>query len=148
MQRLLIRFALLTVALGVGVSSTAGAGNHAQVVTGTFASLVVREHFDPEGGIPIEGYVSYVTVKRAGSDHVALRAQPPFRGVLPAGRYRVSTYARTCSGNCGNLDPPSNKCGTSLRLVGGTTVRVRVIRRFDRPCEIRVRDITGGRAPG
>ena len=136
----LIRLALLTLlVIGAGIAAAAGAEDRAQVVTGTFGTLSVREHFDPEGGIPIEGYVSYVTVKRAGSDRVLLRAQPPFRGTLHAGSYRVSTFARTCSGNCGNLDPPSNRCATSLRLVGGTTVRVRVIRRFDRPCELRVR---------
>jgi hypothetical protein len=140
----LIRLALLTIlATGTGVAATAAARNHPQVVSGTFATLIVREHFDPEGGTPIEGYVSNVTVKRAGSDHVALRAEPPFRGTLHGGRYRVSSYARTCSGNCGNLDPPSNHCGTSLRLVGGTTVRITVLRRFDRPCELRVRDVTG-----
>jgi hypothetical protein len=136
----LVRIAFLAIcAVGVVVASTAGANDDVQQVSGTYGTLNVREHFDPEGGIPTEGYVSYVTVRRAGSGRVVLRAQPPFMGTLHQGRYRVSSYMRTRSGNCGILDPASNGCSTSLRLEGGAATTITVLRRADRPCELRVR---------
>lgn len=136
----LVRIAFLAIcAVAVVVASTAGANDGVRQVSGTYGTLKVREHFDPGGGIPIEGYIPFVVVTRAGSGRVVLRAQPPLRGTLHRGRYRVSSYMRTCSGNCGELDQASNKCATSFRVKGARATTITVLRRADRPCELRVR---------
>jgi hypothetical protein len=95
-------------------------------------SLVVHEKFDSSAGIPVEGYVSYLVVRRARSGEVALRESSPALlntdSVLARGRYRLRSFIRTCSGNCGFLDSPSNFCATTFRLGAGEVVKAKVLR--------------------
>jgi hypothetical protein len=140
------RIALVAIGVaGIVLVSTAGAEDELQKAppggfgVGTpYGTLQVREDFDSEGGVPIEGYVSFVVVKKAGSGKVVLRAEPPFSGPIHRGLYRVSSFMRTCSANCGYLDPPSNRCATRFNFAGGIT-KLTIRRLADRPCEFRVR---------
>jgi hypothetical protein len=103
--------------------------------------LIVREKFDPGKGIPIEGYVSNLVVRRAGSGAIALRESQaaPLRvtSVLSRGRYRLRTYIRTCDGNCSLLDSPSNSCSGALRIASERVVKV-TIRRDATGCRVAV----------
>ena len=61
---------------------------------------------------------------------------------LPAGVYRVSSWLRPCSGNCGLLDPPTDRCSRRIRLLPHKSESVRAlitVRRPGRDCTIRVR---------
>ena len=97
------RIALVAIGVaGVVLASTAGADVDLQKAppggfgVGTpYGTLQIREDFDSVGGVPIEGYVSFVIVKRAGSDRVHLRAEPPFSGPIHDG-LRVRIH---CIGN-------------------------------------------------
>jgi hypothetical protein len=122
----------------MGAASMAGADGSAPLAHGGKGqgTLNVRERFDPEGGLPIEGYIPFAVVRKAGSGRVVLRAKPSFHRNLPAGRYRLSSYMRTCDGNCGFLDPPTNKCATTFELERRKTTTIRVLRRADRSCEL------------
>ena len=105
------------------------------------AVVYVRQ--EQSGPVFIEGSFSYVSV--VGSDgktvltkrlqwstqndpvsHVALR--------LDAGEYRLVSFQRVCSGNCGRLEPPSYRCDYALEA-GGETVAL-VVRLNARGCEI------------
>lgn len=94
--------------------------------------LVLREQFDPGEGIPIEGYVTYLVVRKAGSGAIALKQSEPaplrMTSVLTRGRYRLRTYIRTCDGNCDLLDLPSNSCSASFRLRAGKKVKATIQR--------------------
>ena len=134
LRRLLLTAVL---AISLGTVSTAGAENaplaHGGKGQGT---LNVRERFDPEGGLPTEGYIPFAVLRKAGSGRVVLREKPSFHRRLPAGRYRLSSYMRTCDGNCGFLDPPINKCVATVEIDRGMTTTVSVLRRADRACEL------------
>ena len=71
---------------------------------------------------PIEGYVWFVGLD--GRTHaVRGSAATILRGT--AGRHLLTSFIRTCDGNCGYLDPPSHRCSLRLRLPARATVRLR-----------------------
>lgn len=94
------------------------------------ARLAVTHRFDLSQGIPTEGFVSYLRLTQADGEVVGqreLRGPLPDRRAtfqLPEGDYRLIAYQRTCAGNCGFLDPPSNRCAEELALRGGQARRV------------------------
>lgn len=97
----------------------------------TAGGLVVTEERLPpsDGRRPIEGFVQFVEARRAGEDEPAatLRlSQAPPRQVLPAGSYVISSYTRTCSANCSNLDDPSNRCERRVEVAPREAVELTV----------------------
>ncbi len=124
-------------AVGTTCPATAAIGLRTQAA----GTLVVHEKFDPSAGLFFEGYVSYLVVRRAGSGKVALRQSKAgllhSTSVLPRGAYRLRTYIRTCDGNCGLLDPPTNRCSAAFRLAAGRVVRAKV-RRDATGCRVSV----------
>ena len=106
--------------------------------------LSVRETFDDSKGTPVEGYVSYLVVRRAGSGDVVIKESKAglvrSTSVLTRGAYRLRTYIRTCSGNCNFLDPPTNSCSAQFRIKGspgGATEIVKAkIRRDGNGCRV------------
>jgi hypothetical protein len=72
-------------------------------------------------GVP-EGAFSYIRLERAGGATVAARRLPgsgKLTLTVPPGTYRLASWQRTCDGNCGNLDPPSNQCARPFTLRKG-----------------------------
>ncbi len=70
-------------------------------------------------GIPIEGAITFVRVKRPSGRVVLTRRLPASdRSTFPLrpGRYRLVSWQRLCDGNCGTLDPPSHRCARSLTI--------------------------------
>lgn len=144
-KALAVLVALALVAVGAGVAI----GNHSGPKPGT---LSASYSFDTSRGMPVEGTVSYVVVRRrpggrvlraelAGDLHTRAVTTP-----LRAGRYRLSAYQRLCVANCDNLDAASHGCGRDLRVGPGARVRARIHVRFtaanleDQPrCQISVR---------
>jgi zinc D-Ala-D-Ala dipeptidase len=100
--------------------------------------LDFRQAFDSSRGLYVEGSVSFVRVRRLGGELVvARRVQRPrfrmWRRVAP-GRYRVISYQRPCAGNCGVLDPPTDRCARRVRVFSGGLTQVRVTVRPGRGC--------------
>jgi hypothetical protein len=136
--------ALAPPALAAWLWPTISVGAPAPDRTGTTAgSLVVKERFDPSNGVPIEGWVSYLVVRRAVSGRVVLRdsqaAPIHVDSILNRGAYRLRTFIRTCSGNCGSLDPPSNACSAELRMRAGDRIRATIHRDASQPCRVTLR---------
>jgi hypothetical protein len=106
----------------------AAAGRRAQ----SAGELIVREKFDIGQGVPTEGYVSYLVVRRSDSGQVVLRQSQdgPLRtdSVLPRGHYRLRSFIRTCDGNCGLLDSVTNRCAATFRIGAGDLVMAKIAR--------------------
>ncbi len=81
--------------------------------------------------VPIEGALSYIRLERATGATMTER-QLPGSGQLtlrvPPGAYRLASWQRICDGNCGNLDPPSQRCARPFTLRPGEqlTAAIRV----------------------
>lgn len=106
-------------------------------------SVRAKNHFDPRGGTWFEGAVTYLKIRDVRSGNLLLRkrfnSRGRARGSVPSGRARVISYQRPCSGNCGELDPPTNRCARTVDFEDDPT-RLKIRSRADRDCRIRVRD--------
>jgi hypothetical protein len=71
--------------------------------------------------VPIEGSLSYVRLERTGGTTVTERLPDSDRLTLTVrpGAYRLVSWQRICDANCGNLDPPSNRCTRPFTLRKG-----------------------------
>ena len=95
-------------------------------------TLKVREKFDDRAGFYIEGYVSYLVVRRAASGAVVVKQNKPYllrsSSILPRGVYRLRSYIRPCDGNCGLLGSPTNSCSVAFKVRAGDVVKARIHR--------------------
>ncbi len=116
------------------VSVTAAAGNG----TSKPGRLAAAYSFDTTRGMPTEGSVSYIVVRRKPGGTI-LRAE--LRGLLETravatplrpGRYRISAYQRLCRANCvgAQSSPPSHGCGRDVRIRSGSTLSARIHVRY------------------
>jgi hypothetical protein len=71
--------------------------------------------------LPIEGSLSYVRLERTGGTTVTERLPDSGKLTLTVrpGAYRLVSWQRICDANCGNLDPPSNRCTRPFTLRKG-----------------------------
>jgi hypothetical protein len=91
---------------------------------------VVVEQTASGGGMYIEGAFSYIQVRDEAGDvdveqRAMFRSRISFRFPLMPGEYRLISFQRPCGGNCGNLDPPTDRCEADLS-VSGETHRIRI----------------------
>jgi hypothetical protein len=96
--------------------------------------------------IPIEGAITFVRVKRPSGRVVLTRRLPASdRLTLPLrpGRYRLVSWQRLCDGNCGTLDPPSDRCARSLAITPGERLRATIRVNYAVGCVIRLRHSAG-----
>ncbi|MEA2194617.1 MAG: hypothetical protein QOG42_1051 [Solirubrobacteraceae bacterium] len=97
------------------------------------AQLRISTSEDYSQGNPIEGSVNEIEVSRVVKGqpdsvfHVMVYVARPFTLRLRPGTYRTSLSARTCDGNCGNLDnPPAARCRRTTALRAGDHVSLSV----------------------
>jgi hypothetical protein len=100
----------------------------------------------------VEGAVSFLRVSSTSGPPVRFRARSGYKRVgegferrpihfdrtLQPGRYVVSSYVRPCGGNCGVLDPPTDRCATEVVLEPGVRVDATVVSMPTRPCRIEI----------
>src|SRR5690348_2485266 len=105
----------ITIMIGLALA-IAGVARSPATATG---GLVVAEHQTRSDLIYPEGYISFLRVRDADGKVVARKRDPAkvhLRTRLPAGDYRVVRFVRPCDGNCGFLDPPTERCRTDLTI--------------------------------
>jgi hypothetical protein len=93
----------------------------------------------PGAPIPIEGEFSYVRVSGEDGGSVAERRLDPGDALhlsLAAGSYTLSVWHRTCDGNCGYLDPPSDRCEETLVLRAHEVTSLTIENTPGSPCQI------------
>lgn len=122
--------ALVALALaGCGGQTTGGEAGSAFVH--------VEQRFDRGGPMYIEGSVSYVrlegpeTVERQLDDGLAELE-------VDAGRYVLQSWQRPCDGNCGYLDPPTDRCETTFEAGAGAALHALIVVRPGKGCTIDV----------
>ena len=99
------------------------------------ATLKVALAVDTSGPMYIEGAIYYLRVERNGRAVTKrLGVTTTFR--LTPGRYGLRSWARPCDGNCGYLDPPTDRCSAAIRLRTSRTTRIRITARAGSPCRI------------
>jgi hypothetical protein len=76
-----------------------------------------------DAAVYVEGSISYVRVTEGS--RTILDAEPQGVGqrrvlnvALDPGTYLLTSYQRPCGGNCGTLDPPTDRCSTEFRIKG------------------------------
>src|SRR5215210_2926074 len=79
------------------------------------SQLVAGQSFDSSRGVFIEGFRNYFQLTRNGAV-VFERQADGFNRFFAAGRYRLTSYVRTCSGTCNVLDAPSTRCSRRVTL--------------------------------
>ena len=101
-------------------------------------TLDLRQSFDHSRGLYVEGSFSYVRVRGVRGKLVVARRsrRPRFRMQrrLAPGRYTVINYQRPCDGNCGTLDPPTDRCARRVRILSGGLTEVALRVRPGRRC--------------
>ncbi len=96
----------------------------------------------------IEGSIGYVRIRtRAGklvtSGKFGL-ARRPLRFALGPGTYRLFSFQRPCDGNCGFLDPPTDRCSRLFRLRARRTVAATILLSPGSGCTIRRKPRSAG----
>jgi hypothetical protein len=139
-----IGFVLLLVVLAL-LGASCGATSSPTSPDSSSARLYVRQVIATGSPLPAEGAYSYIRVVQAdGSRVVAERRLPDSRRPsatlsLSADRYRLESWQRTCNGNCGDLDPPSERCARRFRLQSGEQRTATITVRYASGCWIALR---------
>ena len=141
---IVIALASLTVAACDGSEAT-GPGEPTEPGA---ASVRVRQLYDISGGVYVEGAYSYVRVDELDGDTVVEKKldDPTQRDdrtfvstaalSLDPGTYRLVSYQRPCEGNCGYLDPPTDRCAREIVVEAGTPLAVTINLRPGAGCTI------------
>jgi D-alanyl-D-alanine dipeptidase len=105
--------------------------------------LDFRRVLDLSRGPYIEGSVAFLRVRNAAGrvvlDESSRRVRWRVRRRLPAGRYRLTSFERPCSGNCSLLDPPTDRCSRRITIIAHGRTGVRATVRPGRGCRMRVK---------
>ena len=117
-MRLFIAAALLAVALSAGAAAKA-----AKPVLRVTQEFVGSQFY-------IEGSVGYVRIRsRAGrlvASNTFAGGRKELRFRLRPGVYRMVSFQRPCDGNCGYLDPPTDRCSRPIRIRRMKSVSARI----------------------
>ena len=108
------------------------AGGAAAAPSGT---LKVTHKTDTSGPMYIEGAIYYLRTERLGRATTRKLGSTTTIRLAP-GRYRLRSWARPCDGNCGYLDPPTDRCTATVRVRTGRTTRIRITARAGSACKI------------
>jgi len=120
---------------GPGTSAPTSGPATTPPTSGSLGTVVVTQDFDRSGGLYVEGSYSFIRLARDGTVvfHGRLKGDQ-LRRELPAGTYTLSSYQRPCDGNCGYLDPPTDRCSEQLTVVAGDETHVHITVRAGEGC--------------
>ena len=110
----------------IGAVALSGCGSEYRPATNA-VDVRVRQVMDVSQGAYVEGSYSYIRVERTSGDKLLEERLPEATGHSPTfvseavlrvdpGEYRFVSFQRTCDGNCGSLDPPSDECKQVVRV--------------------------------
>jgi hypothetical protein len=114
--------------------------------------LHVRQLYDMTGGAYVEGAYSFVRLERSDDGEVVAEKRleegrqleeliilSETTLTLEPGSYRLVSYQRPCSGNCGTLDPPTDECSATLEVAAGRSVDATITVLPAKSCSIEIR---------
>jgi hypothetical protein len=113
--------------------------------------LPVRQIYDMSQGGYFEGSYSYVRVENLDGDELIEKRFTEDAGKLDElrflstmtlridpGSYRLVSFQRPCSGDCGHLDPPTDECSREIVVVRGRPVEATITVRPGEGCAVEV----------
>ena len=131
---------ILALCVAASIAALAAPVASAQSPSGV---LDFRRVLDLSRGPYIEGSVAFLRVRDAARrvvlDESSGRVRWRVRRRLPAGRYRLTSFERPCSGNCSVLDPPAERCSRRITIIAHGRTGVRATVRPGRGCRMRVK---------
>jgi D-alanyl-D-alanine dipeptidase len=131
---------ILALCVAASIAALAAPAASAQSPSGV---LDFRRVLDLSRGPYIEGSVAFLRVRDAAGrvvlDESSGRVRWRVRRRLPAGRYRLTSFERPCSGNCSVLDPPAERCSRRITIIAHGRTGVRATVRPGRGCRLRVK---------
>ena len=131
---------ILALCVAASIAALAAPAASAQSPSGV---LDFRRVLDLSRGPYIEGSVAFLRVRDAAGrvvlDESSRRVRWRVRRRLPAGRYRLTSFERPCSGNCSVLDPPADRCSRRITIITHGRTGVRATVRPGRGCRMRVK---------
>ena len=109
-----------------------------QIVAKDIATLVVSN--TGSGPVYIEGAISFVRVESNGKaiEEKRLERNSVSFSLRP-GEYELVGYDRPCDGNCGYLDPPTDRCSHLFGLRRGDRLLATIRMQAGDPCRISFR---------
>jgi hypothetical protein len=132
---------LLVLALAMVTISGCGEAETPQAAP-PLTTLSVLQVLDTSGALYIEGSLGYIRLVDSTGSTVFEQQLDPERLALskgvPSGEYVLQSWQRPCDGNCGYLDPPTDRCDAKLNLAAGGDVRVTITLRPAEGCDIKV----------
>jgi hypothetical protein len=133
---------LLVLALLMALASSGCGEADTQQAPPTSATLSVRQVLDTSGKLYIEGSLGYVRLVDAGGSTAFEKQLDPEKLAvsreIPAGEYVLQSWQRPCDGNCGYLDPPTDRCDARLTLAPDSDMHVMITLRPADGCEMTV----------
>ena len=144
----LLRLGELAMTATARTTAPAGANGRARAPLSVSApagakrgTLRVTSRALPSTATYTEGAIQFAAVYRAGGAKPVVTGRSRggalrFAHRLAPGGYRIDSWTRTCSGNCGVLDAPSLRCTRTLRIGAGAVRRYEVRTRVGRRCRI------------
>ncbi len=128
-----MRVAVLIGALVLGGAACGGSETGGDKPTG----LLVVKQVQTGGPYYIEGSKSYVRAEPGGHDVELSSSRTPTASLkLAPGDYTLQSWQRPCDGNCGALDPPTDRCAGPVTVTSGSETHVTINLRAGEACEI------------
>jgi hypothetical protein len=136
-SRLRTPFLVLACLLAVTCADPAQPADEGEAA-GTPASLSFTYELKSEKAFYVEGALQFVRVSGQG---MTQEEEIPFEESLAievprGGEYQIESWARPCAGNCGSLDPPTDRCSASVVVPDGAAMQVMVSVIVMEPCTI------------
>ena len=103
--------------------------------------LVVNQSMDDKFCCYIEGYLWFVEISLGSEVVFESRGdfgKAPLSRNLPTGSYDLTFYVRPCSGNCGELDAPAERCSAPFTIADGAVVTATIVERPGKNCSISI----------
>jgi hypothetical protein len=125
-------------ALMLGLTACGSAASAGETTEPPAPAGVVLTERGQEPCCYIEGFVRFVRIKHDGEVIFKGRWKPDsvFKRSLPAGTYRIIRELRPCEGNCGYLDPVSERCGITVTVKPGERLKLVALPKTLGTCKI------------
>lgn len=127
---------------------TLGLGCLAGCTATDSARVIVRESQSSSRPLYMEGSIGFLRVEAIDTGEVITDGPTTdgprepgdtafFDESVEPGEYRLVSYLRPCHGNCSRLDPPTDRCESTVELESGETLTASIVFAESGGCTVR-----------
>lgn len=114
-----MRRSIAFVAIAIAFATAACASHTGDQPPAANGTLHVTQQV--HGHLYIEGSVGSIKVLRGNRTVYESKIGDGVSKDLPPGNYELDSYQQLCTGNCGNLGPPTDKCSENIEIRSDAT---------------------------